>query len=148
MPIVKGYQIISSHSINKMEVENIIMIPITEKEEQQLDNTGVLHWRRNEFSFVITAESKPIYGAIDFHTNSDDYYIIEEMNWFSHLVSLGVCVPSDYNYEEHCCYSPIKYSRYYDTVNPAVVAQYKHGTLGKPERCCIFKLKTHATKRI
>ena len=57
-------------------------------------------------------------------------------------------VPSDYNYEEHCCYSPIRSYRYYDTTNPAVVAQYMHARLGKPQRCCIFKEKRNGIHKV
>ena len=67
---------------------------------------------------------------------------IANMNWLDHLGLQGVTVPSDYDYEEHCCYPPGKYIRFYDTTNPAVVARYAHACLGKPKRCCIFRQYT------
>lgn len=114
------------------------MIPITEHEEKKLD-TGELIWSRENITFHITGANKPIYGEIDFTTDSDDYYQLEEMTWLNHLISFGIPVPSDYNYKEHCVYSPINAVRWYDTVDPAIVAQYVHARLGKPKRCCIFK---------
>ena len=122
------------------------MIPITDKEEQELDK-GVLHTVKSEFVFNIESRNVICYGEINFHDNSEDFNVIENMNWLSWVCGLGVCVPSDYNYEEHCCYSPMKHYRYYDTSNPAIVAQYFHARLGKTERVCIFKEKRYGRKR-
>lgn len=147
MPITDlMYQVICSHSLTKTEVEQIIMIPISEKEEEALDE-GILSTTRNGFTFTIESKDVICYGEIDLHTGSDDFNVIKDMNWLGHLQGLGLCVPADYNYDEHCCNSPIKQYRYYDTTNPAVVAQYIHGKLGKPKRCCIFKEKRNG-KRI
>ncbi len=146
MPVLGGYQVICSRSINKMEQESIIMIPITEKEEKSLDN-GYLHWVREEGEFVIDNTNKPIYGNIDFNTNSDDYNVIENMNWLDYRITLGIHVPSNYDYKEHCCYSDTKRYKTYDTLNPAVVTQYKHALMGKPERVCIFRKKRYGYKK-
>ena len=141
------YQVICSRSVNKIETELVIMIPISENEEAVLDK-GLLVTTRDGFTFTINKSNVICYGEIDFHNNSDDFDIIQGMNWLDHLDALGICVPSDYNYEEHCCYSPINSYRYYDTTNPAVVAQYIHARLGKPQRCCIFKEKINGTHKI
>lgn len=145
MPTKSGFITIACHSINKTQIESVIMIPITEKEEQELDN-GVLHYVRENIDIVIDSKSKPIYGEIDFHTNSDDYKVLETMDWLDYITLCGIHVPANYNYEEHCCYSPIRRYKTYDTVNPAVVAQYKHAFIGKPQRVCIFKLKRYGHK--
>ena len=141
------YQVICSRSISKVETELIIMIPISEKEEAALDK-GLLVTKRDGFQFTIDKSTVICYGEIDFHDSSDDFDVIQGMNWLDHLGLLGIGVPSDYNYEEHCCYSPIKSYRYYDTTNPAVVAQYMHARLGKPQRCCIFKEKRNGVHRV
>lgn len=141
------YQVICSRSISKIESEFIIMIPISEKEETALDK-GFLVTKRDGFMFTIDKSNVICYGEIDFNDSSDDFKVIQGMNWLDHLGSLGLCVPSDYVYEEHCCYSPIKSCRYYDTTNPAVVAQYIHAKLGKPQRCCIFKERRNGINRI
>lgn len=121
------------------------MIPITKDEEHQLD-CGSFDYSSGNFNILIDRTCKPIYGKIDFHTDSDDWYILETMDWLNHLCGMGVSVPSNYNYEEHCCYSNNKKIMTYDTTNPAVVAQYKHALLGKPERVCIFRYKINGRK--
>lgn len=141
------YQVICSRSTSKLEKELIIIIPISEKEELALDK-GLLVTKRDGFQFTIDKSTVICYGEIDFHDGSDDFDVIQGMNWLDHLGALGICVPSDYNYEEHCCYSPIKSYRYYDTTNPAIVAQYMHARLGKPQRCCIFKEKRNGINRV
>lgn len=139
MPITKiGYQVICSRSISKIEKELIIIIPINEKEEKFLDS-GFLKVVRGNQKFTITSDNIICYGDINLHTNSDDFCTIEDMKWLEHLTCRGIVVPSDYNYDEHCCYSPCERARYYDTTNPAIVTQYKHAMLDKPKRCCIFK---------
>lgn len=141
------YQVMCCRSISKSERELIIIIPISEVEELKLDK-GILVTKRNKFTFTIDKSNVICYGEIDFHTNSDDFYTIEGMNWLDHLTALGISVPSDYDYEEHTCYSPINHVRTYDTTNPAIVAQYFHARLGKPERCCIFKEKRNGFSRV
>lgn len=141
------YQVICSRFISKIESEQIIMIPISEKEELDLDK-GLLVTTRDSFIFTINKSNVICYGEIDLHDGSDDFKVIQGMNWLDHLYNLGICVPSDYNYVEHCCYSPIHKYRYYDTTNPAIVAQYIHARLGKPQRCCIFKEKRNGIKRV
>ena len=129
----------SSRSINRnANKELIIMIPITEDDEKQLDK-GSLHIIKGDQEFVILPDKIICYGKIDFSNNSEDLDTISNMNWLDHLILRGVTVPSDYNYEEHSCCPPGKYIRYYDTTNPAVIVKYAHACLGKPERCCIFK---------
>lgn len=114
------------------------MISITEEDEKNLDK-GSLHAIRGDKEFFILSNNVICYGEIDFSNYSEDLDVISNMDWLDHLTLRGVIVPSDYNYEEHCCYPPGKYIRYYDTTNPAIVTKYAHACLGKPERCCIFK---------
>lgn len=136
------YQVICSHFISKREKEVVVIIPITEKEEKQLD-TGSLTTTRNDQIFNIESNQIICYGEINFHTNSDDYDTIEQMKWFDYLDAKGISIPSDYDYEEHCCYTPNKKVRWYETFNPAVLAQYYHARLNKPQRVCIFKEKKY-----
>ena len=138
MPSDRAYYVMSSHFSNNKGKESIIMIPITEDEEHKLDK-GSLNVVRDNQKFLISSDNIICYGDIDFSNSSEDMDVISGMNWLNHLSLQGIVVPSDYDYENHCCYPPGKYIRYYDTTNPAIVAQYAHGCLGKPERCCIFK---------
>lgn len=138
MPSNKEYYVMTSRSSSNRSKESIIIIPITEADERRLDK-GTLHAVRGDQEFFILPDNIICYGKIDFSNSSEDLDTISNMNWLDHLVLKGVTVPSDYNYEEHCCYPPGKYIRYYDTTNPATIAKYVHACLGKPERCCIFK---------
>ena len=140
------YQVICSRSISKVETELIIMIPISEKEELALDK-GLLVTKRNDFMFTIDKSTVIAYGEIDFHNSSDDFDVIQGMNWLDTVQGLGVIIPANYDYKEHCCYSPYKFYTQYDTSNPALVAQYFHARLGKPKRCCIFKEKQYGIKK-
>lgn len=151
MPITDlDYQVICSHSINKIERELVIITPISEKEEAELDKLSsdnfVVITRSNQ-DYTIEIRNVIAYGQIDFHQSSDDFNTLENMTWLNHMINRGVCIPADYNYDEHCCYSPISSYRYYDSTNPAYVSQYYHARLGKPERCLIFKEKRHGAIR-
>lgn len=148
MPITQmGYQTICSHSSSKNEIESIVIISIDEKEEDKLDK-GFLQCTRDNQVFTIHQNEIVCYGEIDFSTGSDDYNVIEDMNWLDYLGVKGISIPSDYNYEDHCCYpSEGNRCRYTETFNPAVLTQYLHGKLGKPKRVCIFKTKTYGYRR-
>lgn len=142
MPTNKGYYVMTSRSYSRTCKELIIIIPINEAEENNLDN-GHLHCIKEGKTFDITSSDVICYGEIDFHLGSNDFDTISGMNWLDHLTGQGITIPSDYNYNKHCCNSPIGKIRYYDTTNPALVARYAHGCLGKPQRCCIFKEKIY-----
>ena len=147
MPITDlDYQVICSHSITKLEKELIIITPISEKEEAKLDSlssdNSIIITRGNQ-NYTIENKNVIAYGQIDFHQGSDDFNALENMTWLNHLITRGVCIPSDYNYDEHACYTPTNMYRYYDSFNPAYVSQYYHARLGKPERCLIFKEKRY-----
>ena len=131
MPSDRTYYVMTSHSSNNKDKKSIIMIPISEAEEQELDN-GSLNVVRDNREFSILAKDIICYGEIDFSNDSEDMDTIANMNWLDHLNFQGITVPSDYDYEEHCCYPPGKYIRFYDTTNPAIVARYAHACLGKP----------------
>lgn len=137
------YQVICSHSLTNNEDEQIIIIPISEKEEAELDE-GALHTKRDNFSFDIEGSNIICYGEIDFHSNSEDFKVLQNIT----IQGLKAYVPADYNYDEHCCYSPRKSYRYHDTFDFAKLAQYFHARLNKPQRCCIFKERYHVKKRV
>ena len=140
------------------------MIGISEEEENELDNlekkeekylklmsngdteeadciSRYLYTKRNNTVFKITRKSIICYGEIDFNTDSDDFNIIEQMNWLGHLGIRGIDIPSHYDYKTHTAFSPHSKPLWFDTTNPALVAQYIHGVLNKPKRCCIFREK-------
>ena len=69
MPITTmGYQVITSRSIDKHKTELIIMISLSEKEEECLDN-GFLSCKKDNQTFTITKDNIICYGSIDFHVD-------------------------------------------------------------------------------
>ena len=76
MPILmRDYFVMTSHFSNSIEKELIIMIPISEKEENALDN-GNLVCNRGGFKYYIDSSQVICYGEIDFSDNSDDFKVI------------------------------------------------------------------------
>lgn len=141
--IASDCQTMHSHFINKNVIEHIVIIPITEKQEQKLD-AGMAYITINNENKVIYSSDVVCYGEIDFSTGSDDFLTIKGMNWLDDLVTHGAYIPANFNYENNNCDAPYRLE---ETFNPAKVAQYYHAKLGKPERCCIFKLKGYARRR-
>ena len=141
MPIIGECAVIISRFLNKIERETVYITGITEEEEKKLDK-GFLKIVRDNITFTINRENIIAYGDIDFHEGSDDFNQLEQMKWFDHLVLRGIDIPSNYDYDEHCCYTVNNRVLHYDSTNPADVTQYKHGCIGKPERTLIFKRKT------
>lgn len=139
MPIMKDYHMLS---LNKDAEKNIIMTMmtyITEDEEKVLDNGKELHLVRGTMEFNISPRKVYCYGHVDFTTDSSDYNIIEDFDFLNYLNDVGIHIPSDYRYKTHSCYSPIDRVRWTETWNPAEVAQYAHGRIGKPDRIVLFK---------
>lgn len=126
-----------------------IMTYLTKEEEIALDNKETIEIDRGFRHFIISPRDVYCYGEIDFHDGSDDYKELAKMKFLNHLCFCGVWIEANYDYDKHCCYSPIKRKQWYDTTRPEVLAQYTHGILGKPRRCVIFshKFVGHGYKR-
>lgn len=121
---------------------SVILTSLTEEEEDMLDKDCVIKVERNGMKFRISPDDLIAYGEIDFSTGSDDYNTIQDFAYLDHLGMLGKSVPARYNYREHCTYAePGKRYQTYDTTDPAILAQYAHAFIGKPERSIIFKHK-------
>lgn len=139
MPIMKDYHMLSLNKDAERNIIMTIMTYITEAEEKVLDSGKVLHITRGDMSFDITPRKVYCYGHVDFTTDSSDYNIVEDFDFLNYLNDVGVHVPSDYDYKHHVCVSPIGRIRWTETWNPAAVAQYAHGRIGKPDRIVLFK---------
>lgn len=137
----KPFQVISYHTEGGRTKE-IIITYLTEDEEQRIDNDEVIDIQRGSLTFEISKSKIYAYGEIDFTRGSDDYKVLEDMTWFNHLTLKGVDVLANYDYKQNIAVSDIPGGRWYDTVRPEVVTQFKHGQLGKPKRCVIFKRLT------
>lgn len=118
----------------------IVMIPITAEAEQKLDERKSFGIECGDRIFVIGPSNVKYYGEIDFNRGSDDYAVLEDSHLFFPMPFQGACVPANYDYEKHCCYSDIKKPRWFDTVNAALVCQYAHGVLNKPKRVAIAEI--------
>lgn len=118
-----------------------IMTYLTKEEEVALDNKETIEITRGFRKFRIAPRDVYCYGEIDFHTGSEDYKELTKLKFLSHLCFCGIWIEANYDYDKHCCYSPIKRKQWYDTTRPEVLSQYTHGILGKPRRCVIFTHK-------
>ena len=118
----------------------IVMIPISEEDEQKLDERQAFGITCGNRTFAVGPSNVKYYGEIDFHSGSEDYAILEESHLFFPMPFQGACIPANYDYEKHCCYSDNKKPKWFDTVNAALVCQYAHGVLGKPKRVAIIEV--------
>lgn len=138
MPIWKDYHILTSFKPDKKVVVTTIMTYLTEDEEQKLDNNETINITRGDDEFSIKPNDVYCYGNVDFSTNSQDYKIIENFKFLDYLTSKGLPIPSRYDYENHVCESDINRCLWSETWNPAEIAQFAHGSLGKPNKVLLF----------
>lgn len=139
MPIVENYHILTRNTDVNKRVILIMMTHITEEEEKQLDEGKQITITRGDATFDIQPTSIYCYGNVDFSTGSSDYDIIESFDFLNYLTAIGLPIVSRYNYEKHECSSTMDKCLWTETWNPAEIAQYIHGCLGKPERIVLFK---------
>ena len=139
MPILKDYQTIVAHTSRDRVYHQVLITYITKEEEDKIDNGETIVLQRGNQTFSVSTKNIYCYGEIDFKNGSDDLNLIDDFNWLEHLGLHGIDIPSDYDYNEHACYSPNPSYRTYDTTVPSKVVKWKHGLLGKPKRVVIFK---------
>ena len=147
MPIFTDYQIIVSRTIDLHTKHCIIMAPITEEQEIQIDKAETVRIETPKVVFSVVPNRVIFYGNIDFKEGSDDMYTLAEVNWLANFIERGICIPADYNYEDHCCNSPLPSHRYTQTFRPEAITKYKYACLGKPERIIIFNHNINGTFR-
>lgn len=145
MPIFTSYQIITSRILDCHTKHCIIIAPITEEQELELDNAKPIDFNFPNKTIRISSNDVIFYGNIDFNNGSEDMETLSEVNWLSNFIEKGICIPADYNYDEHVCYSPLPSYRYTQTFRPEVLTKYKYACLGKPDRCIIFNYNIHGT---
>ena len=143
MPIWKDYHILSKHVDDKKNKILICMTYIDSDEEKILDENKLLHIVRGNTTFDIDSRFVYCYGNVNFTTGSPDYNIIENFSFLDYLGCVGLKIYSNYDYKNHVCTSPIDRCLWTETWNPAEVAQYAHGVLGKPNKIVLFKLIKH-----
>lgn len=119
---------------------SVIMAPITEEQEKQLDNeeTIVIEDKRNNSSFTVNAKSCYAYGKLDLSPKSKDIELIHKADWFKNLY-VNVFVFNEYDYDTHTITSDVVGGRWYETNNVKTYLPFLHAKLGKPERVVIFR---------
>ena len=132
------YSLVSKKTVSKQN-ESVVMTYITEAEEKAIDKGKTITLKRGNLKFTIQPSNIYCYGEIDFNNDSEDMDVISTFNWLDHLITRGVCVPSNYDYNKHECISINKRPMWYDTTKCELYAKYVHACLGKPKRCLIFR---------
>lgn len=118
----------------------VIFTSLTDDEDKALDANLTITIERGNLKCTVSPNAVYAYGEIDFSMDSDDMLVLSDFNWFSFYQDHGFWMPANYDYKNHCCYSPTKKAQWFDTVCPEKVAQYIHGYIGKPKKTLIFKV--------
>lgn len=116
----------------------VVIMPITEEEENDLNNNRHLVHKYLGNEFYIDPSLCYAYGELDLSPNSKDIKKIYDANWFDKL-DVNIIVYSEYNYETHTVTSDVKGGRWYETDDPRIYLPYFHACLNKPKRVVIFK---------
>jgi len=137
---MKDYHLLSSHKEPNRKTVLLYMTYISKEEEKLLDANKQLDVIRGNQNFSINLNNTYCYGQVDFNTGSDDMYDIEDFDFLDYLTGFsGIHIRNGYNYKEHTCTSTERRCGWTETWNPAIVAQFAHGCLGKPERIVLFR---------
>ena len=118
----------------------VIMTYLTKDEEDRLDKRESFTIERGGKTLPVGPANVKYYGEIDFRNGSDDYKVLEESRLFFPMEFQGVSIPANYDYNLHCCYSEERKSKWFDTVNAALICQYAHGIINKPKRVVILEV--------
>lgn len=137
MPTSKNYHIL--HTNPSGIGKQIIMIPITEKEENNIDNItdNVLEFHRGNRTFSVRMHNIYCYGEVNLE-DKETCNKISNFNFLNYLGATGVHIYSNYDYNTHTCKTPKKYLLYTETWNPLDLVKFAHGTLNKPKRILLF----------
>lgn len=138
MPISQNFHILNSNR-SPIGCRRTIMIAISEEEESLIDNIGdrSLAFHRGDKSFSVKRKDVYCYGEVDFK-DKDTLDAIDKFKFLDYLGAVGVHIYSKYDYDKHCCYSPMRRAMWTETWSPADLAKYAHGCLKKPERILLF----------
>lgn len=115
----------------------IVMIPITEEQEKEIDDNGYI----NVDGLKINASNIYCYGNIDIN-NNEDLKSIEKFD----LIGKGDddnYIYSNYNYEKGIVEYDSNVPKTYPINNTIEWFKYNYLLIGKPERILIYKCKMH-----
>lgn len=151
--------VLTSRIYNGLGVEQLVMIPISDEDEYNLDcmygRYIGLHTSKPETvvnEYKLNKNNILAYGHINLKNNSKDFLSLETLKLYNFNIHKGIKIPNNYDYENNCCYvekgkrpnylnSPTLQMDGIDwttTTNIAKVIQYNHGMLGKPNKVVIF----------
>ncbi len=138
LPIYQNYHILAKH-ITQQEKKFIVMAPITEEEEEIIDDLtfNSISLVRGNKTFNISRKNVYCYGEVDFN-DEDTLKKIDRFGFLDFLREKGVPVVSNYEYETHSCYSNKPFYLHSETWSPAELSKIIHGFLGKPKRIILF----------
>ena len=127
---------------------SVMMAPITEEQEKELDNEECIVIKANDDkSFVITAKECYAYGALDLTPNSDDIEKISKADWFRGMY-INIHLFTQYDYQSHTVTSDVAGGRWYESDNIKKYLPFLYAKLGKPERVVIFREEFDMLKTI
>ena len=136
MPTISTFQLLVSRT-DKSKTKRIYIAPITDVEEEKIENAKNVVLTYPNVKFVIKPKDVIFYGNISFDDKSEDYAILKDLTWFNHL-KFGVKLPSNYDFKNHTC-RVTDIIKYYDSYTPIDIIKFKYATLGKPKKCIIFE---------
>lgn len=116
----------------------VVIMPITEEEEKDLNNNRHLVHNYLGNEFYIEPALCYAYGELDLSPNSKDIEKIYKANWFDKM-DINITLHSEYDYETHTVTSDVVGGRWYETDDPRLFLPYFHACLNKPDRVVIFK---------
>ena len=118
----------------------IIMAPISEEQEKELDSENMIVLR-DQYSrtFIATPKNSYAYGKLNLSPKSEDINKIVKAQLFKGFYINIVCF-TDYDYNSHTVTSDVPGGRWYETDNVENYLPFLHGKIGKPERVVIFRI--------
>lgn len=139
MPISPNYHILINNREAAVKYQ-IVITRLTEEEESEVDvlEEVPLILERGDRTFTIKRKNIYCYGDINFN-NDKDLKILDNFNFLSHLRTVGVHIPSRYNYDKHECVSPIKKYLISETFSTLELIKYSHAVINKPNKIILFK---------
>lgn len=138
MPTDKTYRVISLRK-TPIYKELFIITGISELEYKKIKASDNLNIIRGNVKFNITPDDVLCYGDIDFHNGSEDCDTLDTFNWLEQLYVKGICIPANYDYDNHQCVTKYKRIMYTETFKNSVLCRYYHACLGKPKYTLIFR---------
>ena len=145
----------SSVVLNKFKSDYLVMEPLTEEQENQIDISGEVE---DEMYFIkdghrISAKDIFLYGQIDIN-NQDDLLLLKEYPIITPEINGAANIPSNYDYETGYVYSDKDdIFKCHDTWDKINWFKFNHLLLGKPERVIIYRInkvyvpKNRSTRR-